>query len=92
MLNAGVTFVPEDNETMLYGVAIEWSVAEKWQLVAEIFGESDFEEGGGNDPLEGLIGACFAPADWLTLSAGAGFGMAPDSPDYHLTFAALAGW
>jgi len=92
LLNAGGTSVPDEDDTMLYGGAVEWSATEKMKLVGEVFGESDLEEGGGNDPLEGLMGVLYSPRDWITLSAGAGIGMAPDSPDFHVTFATLLGW
>ncbi len=92
LLNLGGTSVPDENDTALYGTAIEYNVTEEFVFAAEIFGESDMEKGGGNDPLEAMAGMLYDPADWLTLSAGAGTGLAPDSPDLHLTFAVLVGW
>lgn len=72
-LMSGVNFLPEEKDTMSYGGALEWTLTEKLMLVSEIAGETDFEEGGGNDPVRAGIGALFSPVEWLTLSIGGAF-------------------
>ncbi len=92
LFNAGVTFVPEEDDVAIYGAGIEWAASEDWTLVADVYGETDFDSEDENDPLECTLGAVLAANEWLTLSAGAAIGLAPDSPDYRFTFATLVGW
>jgi len=92
MFNTGVTIIPEDNDSFLYHIALEWTCTERLILMTEVFGETDSEADGDGEPVEGMAGAVYSAADWLTLSAGFGWGMSPDAPDYRFTFAALFGW
>jgi hypothetical protein len=92
LLNAGMTWYPEANDAMLYGAALEWAAHEQWTLVGEVYGESDLEDGGENDPLEAIVGALYSPEDWLTLSGGVSFGLNDDAPDYRASVAVLVGW
>lgn len=92
LINAGITVLPDENDTMLYGWGLEWAASEQFALVAEIFGETDFKNGGGNDPSEAIAGALYSPADWITISAGAATALSSDAPDYRFTVATLVGW
>ncbi|HUT54330.1 MAG TPA: hypothetical protein VM658_13155 [bacterium] len=90
--NTGVIFVPDANDLLLYGLALEYKATDDFALVGEIFSETDIELAGNDNPLEARVGALYSAADWLTLSAGFGVGLTDASHDYHFTFATLIGW
>lgn len=92
LMSAGVNWLPEENDTMLYGGALEYSPSEKLALVAEITGESDFERGGGNDPARVGCGVTWNAVKWLWLSLGGHWGISPDAEKFYLTFATNVGW
>lgn len=92
LLMAGANFLPEEDDTMSYGGALELTLTEKLMLVSEIAGETDFEEGGGNDPARVGFGTVLRPLDWLTLSFAGHVGISPHADDFTLTIATLVGW
>lgn len=92
LANAGVIFVPDANDLLLYGAALEYAATDDLILAGELFSETDIELEGNDNPLEARVGALYSAADWITLSAGFGVGLTDASHDYHFTFAALVGW
>jgi hypothetical protein len=92
LLNGGITVLPDENDVAVGGLGLEWTASGRLALIGEIYGEGDFERGGGNDPVMASAGAIYGANDWLTLSSGFIFGLNHDAPDYLITLAALMAW
>ena len=61
-------------------------------LAVEVDGESDLIRGDGNDPAYAGFGVILSATEWLLLSLGAHWGIAPDSDEFSITFATMVGW
>jgi cobalt/nickel transport protein len=86
-LNLGYTFIGEnhvDNE-LNYSLAAQFSVTEKWALVAEIMGVNNLNGRTGDDPLSGLIGTYYALTENIILDVGVEIGMTKAAPDFRIT-------
>lgn len=94
LLNLGWNFVPDADDTLLYGIALEWTVNDKLVLGAEVFGNNDLKDEDYEDPLGASVGGGFSINDWLSISAGIGFDLSDSSEldDYYGTLGAVFGW
>lgn len=87
-LNLGYTFVDgtdEGDDTFSYGLALEYPLGEKLNLVGEVAGETEFNGAFDDNPCSGLFGLNYALSKTITLDFGAGFEISEASPDYTIT-------
>jgi len=94
LVNLGWNFIPDPDDSFLFGAALEWTVNEKLILAGEIIGNNDLKNCEYQDPLGASLGMVYGARDWLTLSAGVGADLSESSEtdDYYLTLGALFGW
>ncbi len=92
--NVGYTFVGKDYDPsfknyILYGIAGEYSITEKTNLMAEIYGESNshfhivaFKQ----HNFQTLLGLAYQLTEKIVIDSGVKIGLLDNSPDYGLTF------
>lgn len=86
-LNLGYTFIGEGeaNNEFNYSAAAQFILSDKWALVGEIVGVNNFNGRKGDDPISGLLGACYLISDSIVWDAGVEIGMNKAAPDFRLT-------
>jgi len=92
--NIGYTFAGKDYDSsfknyILYGIAGEYSITEKTNLLVEIYGESNSNFHVGvfkQHNLETLLGLAYQLTEKIVIDSGVKIGLLDNSPDYGLTF------
>ena len=86
-INLGYTYVgaPEGeshDDVFSYGIAWEYPVNDRLNVVGELTGETNFEGDFDDNPFAGLIGLNYALSDVATVDFGIGWEISDASPDY----------
>lgn len=89
-LNLGYTFKEEPegkdvDDIFGYKFALVYPVNEKFNLMNEIVGETNFEGDFDDNPCEGLVGFNYAISNNVVYDFGVGYQMSKSSPDYKIT-------
>ena len=92
--NLGYTFVGKDYDPsfknyILYGIAGEYFITEKTNLMVEIYGESNshFHIGAFKQHnFQTLLGLTYQLTEKIVIDSGVKIGLLDNSPDYGLTF------
>jgi len=71
-------------DVLTYGLAIEYPLDEKLNLVAEINGENERRNGFDDNPMSGLVGFNYSFNEIITYDFGIGFEISEASPDFKI--------
>ena len=86
-------FDDEDNEDVLtYGLAIEYSLNDKFNLVGEVFGDTVLKRKFQDNSCSALLGVNYAITDNIVLDFGAGTGISRVDPDFKVTLGITIGF
>lgn len=89
-VNLGYTLkddLPEQNlrDVITYGLAVEYPLADRLNLVGEISGENERRGNFDDNPLSGLIGLNYSLSEAMVCDLGCGFEISEASPDFKVT-------
>lgn len=83
--NLGWSFLDNTDDLFFYSAGLEYYPHDKWSIVFEYVGQTDFKASTVNDISDITIGLTYSLLDFLTLDAGAIFGFTTSTPDYGAT-------
>jgi len=84
-LNLGYTLVGDPGQdTVSYGLAMEYAIDERINIVTEVLGETVGDGDFDDNPFSGLLGLNYALSEIVTFDCGTGYEISDASSDYTI--------
>lgn len=88
-LNLGYTYLglpdDENDDIFTYGLALEFPLNDRFTIVGELTGETNFDDDFDDNPFSGLAGFNYALSDIVRVDLGFGWGISEASADFLVT-------